>query len=100
MAFDLMTEKWQILQKPMRTKLRNTGKVFMCITRLLNYCINVGDTPVDSTCPGIEENDNNPNEYDADPTVTLLEGTSILRNQIVENLFNRGLFWPEHTPIE
>ena len=44
MAFGWMTEKWQILRKPLRTSLRNTGKVFLTITRLHNYCITEGDT--------------------------------------------------------
>ena len=39
MVFGLMTKKWQILCRPMQTKLGNTGKVFMCITQLHNYCI-------------------------------------------------------------
>ena len=96
MAFGLMTEKWQILRRPMRTKLQNTGRVLMCITWLHNYCINVGDTIVDTSFQDLQE-DNNDNEYNADPTITLLEGTSILRGRIVDSLFNRGLFRPEHT---
>jgi hypothetical protein len=41
-AFGLMTTKWRILRKPLLVKLENAGKVFMCISRLHNFCINEG----------------------------------------------------------
>jgi hypothetical protein len=39
-AFGFMTQKWQILRRPLQIKLKNVSKVFLAITRLHNYCIN------------------------------------------------------------
>jgi len=37
-----MTAKWRILCQPLQTHLDKVGKIFMCITRLHNFCINEG----------------------------------------------------------
>ena len=35
-----MTQKWRILRQPLQTYLDKVGKIFMCITRIHNFCIN------------------------------------------------------------
>jgi hypothetical protein len=42
MAFGLLlTTKWGTLRRPLQTKLKSAGKVFLAITsRLHNFCIN------------------------------------------------------------
>jgi len=40
--FCMMTTKWRFLHQPPQVHLKNLGKVFMCITRLHNFCINEG----------------------------------------------------------
>ena len=37
-----MTIKWRILRQPLKTHLDKVEKIFMCITRLHNFCINEG----------------------------------------------------------
>jgi len=39
-TFGLMTQEWRILRQPLQMRLKNVGKVFMCITRLHYFCIN------------------------------------------------------------
>jgi len=41
-TFGMMTTKWRILHQPLQVHLKSDGKVFMCITRLHNFCINEG----------------------------------------------------------
>jgi len=41
-TFGLMTAKWRILRQPLQTHLDKVGKIFMCITRLHNFCIPEG----------------------------------------------------------
>ena len=35
-----LTTKWQILKRPLQVKLKHIGDIFLCITRLDNFCIN------------------------------------------------------------
>ena len=93
MAFGWMTEKWQILRKPLRTSLRNTGKVFLTITRLHNFCITEGDTDTTiSQDVGQQDSDGNTS---SELSNTLVSGTSIMRDIIVEHIFNKGLERPK-----
>ena len=43
-----MTGKWRIIHQPLQTHLKIVGKIFMCITRLHNFCINEGNIPINS----------------------------------------------------
>ena len=40
MAFGLLTSKWRILRRPLQCKLKHAGKLFLCVARLHNFCIN------------------------------------------------------------
>ena len=48
-TFGLMTGRWRILRQPLQMKLRNAAKVFMCITRLHNFCINEGNISMNNS---------------------------------------------------
>jgi hypothetical protein len=39
MAFGIMVQKWGILQKSLRVKLKNVKHLLLCIARLHNFCI-------------------------------------------------------------
>ena len=41
-AFGFMVNKWRILRAPLQVNLQNAAKIFMCIARLHNFCINEG----------------------------------------------------------
>ena len=47
-TFGIMTVKWRILRQPLQMSLRKVGKVFVCITRLHNFCINEGSISVNN----------------------------------------------------
>ena len=47
-TFGLMTGKWRILHQSLQRSLKNAGKVFMCITRLHNFCINEGNISINN----------------------------------------------------
>jgi hypothetical protein len=40
MAFGLMVQKWGILSRPLRIKIRKVKKLIIAVARLHNYCIN------------------------------------------------------------
>ena len=40
MTFGRLTNKWRIFRRPLSTKLKNVGLLFLCATRLHNYCLN------------------------------------------------------------
>ena len=82
-----MTTKWRILRKPLQVRLKNVGKVFMCITRLHNFCINEGHNTANTD----EANDNSPAFIPSDVSVTNIAGNSILRDIIVDELARRAL---------
>lgn len=97
MAFGWMTEKWQILRKPLRTSLRNTGKVFLTITRLHNFCITEGDIDMTTSQDvDLRANGDNTRYNPSDLTVTLVTGNSIMREIVVEHIFNKGLERPQN----
>jgi DDE superfamily endonuclease len=39
MAFDLMTKKWGILQRPLTSSLKNINHIICCVARLHNFRI-------------------------------------------------------------
>jgi hypothetical protein len=96
MAFGLMTQKWQILKKPLRTKLRMSGELFMCITRIHNFCITNGEYYV-SEMQG--EPTDQYEYFQSDITVQDVPGTSIMRDRVVTSLVNRGLERPAHNRL-
>ena len=89
-TFGMMTTKWGILHQLLQVRLKNVGKIFMCITRLHNFCINEGCVISNS-----EEN----LEHDVgyiltDITKADFSGNSVLCDLIVQELFQRELERP------
>ena len=97
MAFGWMTEKWQILRKPLQTSLRNTGKVFLTITWLHNFCITEGDIDMTTSQDvDLQANGDNTCYNPSDLTITLVTGNSIMREIVVKHIFNKGLERPQN----
>ena len=40
MTFGRFTNKWRLFRQPLEVKLENIGPLFLCATRLHNFCIN------------------------------------------------------------
>jgi len=90
-TFGLMTTKWRILRQPLQMRLKNVGKVFMCITRLHNFCINKG-------CVNMGNIDDNL-EIDVgyipyDISKTSIAAHYVLCDILVQELMRRDLEWP------
>ena len=90
-TFGIMTRKWRILHQLLPMHLKNFGRVFMCITRLQNFCINEGSTSVNIT----EENKGYDSVFmHSDVNETSIAGSSMLRDIIVQELAQWGLERP------
>ena len=87
-----MTTKWRILKRPLQVKLRNVDTIFLCITRLHNFCINEGD----DIYSAIEISNDSPLFLSSDIAVTTVEGNSMLRDIIVDQIAAMGLGRPQH----
>ena len=73
-TFRLVTAKWRI---------KHVGKLFMCITRLHNFCINEGKVYLNS----IEDTQGGNNVFmHSDASETRIAGSSVLRDIIVQDL--------------
>jgi hypothetical protein len=90
MAFGLMVGKWGILQHPLQTKLKHTGKVFLCITRLHNFCINERTRQQQ---PSIGEG--LAPFTPSDIGVTTIQGNSTMRDMIVDHIAEQALGRPQ-----
>ena len=79
-TFGLMIGKWRILCQPLQMSLKNVGKVFMCITRLYNYCIYEGNISINNI-------DHSEREFiHSNVDVSGIVGSSVLWNIIVQDL--------------
>ena len=71
--------------------IQNVGRVFMCITRLHNFCINEGYTSINS----IEVNQGGYSVFmHSIVNEAGIAGISVLRDIIVQELVQRGLERP------
>ena len=104
MSFGLLTNKWRILRRPLQVKLKNTGKVFMCLCRLHNYCIDenllLGADGGDMNDILLDDDDNNntnePSFLPSDVTVLNIAGNSMMRDILVDKIATMALRRPQH----
>jgi len=69
-------------------KITNTAKVFMCITSLHKFCINEGNISINNS----EDSERVFIHLNVDESG--IEGSSVLRNMIMQDLVNRRLERP------
>ena len=86
-----MAGKWRILRQPLQACLKKVGKIFSCITRHHNFCINEGaEGYVFST--NFEDKQGGDNEAILLPVnESGIPESSVLRDIIVNDLVQRGL---------
>ena len=88
MTFGLFTTKWQIFRRPLQVRLKNVGKIFLCATRLHNFCIDQGE-PSENSVNSLEDS------IPASTTpVANNRGNSEIRNLLVDKIRNEGYFRP------
>lgn len=93
MTFQRFMKKWLLFKRPLQIRLKNVGRVFMCATRLHNFCINehvVQNTALVSV--GEEEplNDYIP----SDIALANVAGNSVLRDLVVAEIQQHCLTHP------
>lgn len=100
MTFGLFVNKWRIFRRPLQVELKNTGKLFLCATRLHNYCINEKLATGDATDPGIEASETLaaggflPSA--AAGTVSSVRGNSMMRDILLERIESESLTRPAY----
>jgi DDE superfamily endonuclease len=92
MAFGRLVNKWRILKRPLQTRLKNTGRLFLCATRLHNFCINESDNA--ETYTTTNESGNDEGYLPSDVQATTIEGTSMIRDILVDRIASMGLSRP------
>jgi hypothetical protein len=95
MTFGQFKNKWGLFKRSLQIRLKNVGAVFMCATRLHNFCINEEkDKAVDLADDN--NNDEEQQEYDtAMENVVSVPGNSIMRQILLEEI-SCGLVRPSH----
>ena len=110
MAFGMMTNKFQILKRPVTIAVPSIGKFLLTIGKLHNYCIDErlakdGATAVprqrvsqdDATTASSEQEAQGPNDYiylPSDVSIVDVEGSSMIRELLVEKIAAAGLRRP------
>jgi hypothetical protein len=90
LAFGRLVSKWRIFRHPLQVKLKNVGKVFLCATRLHNYCMN--EEFPDST--SILSDNEDLTFFTSDDTVTAIKGNSMMREIVLQEITTMGLSRP------
>jgi DDE superfamily endonuclease len=99
MTFGVMVNRWAILRRPLSCRLKNVGKVFLSITRLHNYCINESakeQAHKQGTYENIDDVEDMAEYTPSDVTEWQDEGSSIIRDHMVEEIKRRGFVRPAH----
>jgi len=99
-TFGLRTGKWRILHQTLQAHLKKVEKIFMCITRLHNFCINkVTEGYVFST--NFEDKQGGDDEAMILPVnESGVPESSVLRDIIVNDLVQRGLERPNLVKLQ
>jgi hypothetical protein len=91
MTFGWFVNKWRIFKNPTSVKIRNIGRLVMCATRLHNFCINEGEIVSD-----IMEEQFTYISSDNEDSVVNVDGNSMMRDIIVNELKENGLLRPNY----
>jgi hypothetical protein len=108
MTFGRLVNKWRIFRRPLQVRLKNVGKVFLCATRLHNFCINErlldddfddddddDDPPNPKAVSGHEEQ--NPIRFvPSTVAVASVQGNSVIRDFLVDEIKSNALSRPAH----
>ena len=96
MAFGNIVNRWRILKNPLQTDLTTTTKIFMCITHLHNFCINMNedDNLLEDDRVDIQEL-----WVPSDLNIESTQGTSLLRDIICDEINDSSLVRPLHNIV-
>lgn len=120
MAFGMMTNKFQILKRPVTIGVHSLGKFLLTIGKLHNYCIDErhamnmtaalpSRTPVayirtsnddDNSTSSTEGGPNDYNYLPSDVSLVDIEGSSMMRDLLVEKIASAGLRRPGRRDVQ
>jgi hypothetical protein len=100
-------ESLDVRCNPLQLRLKNVGKVFLCATRLHNFCINEGLLEDDQclipisrngegAVAGVEENATELAFIPSIVDVVAVQGNAMMRDFIVEKIKSNALPRPTH----
>ena len=103
MTFGRFTNKWRIFRRPLELKLDNIGPVFLCATRLHNFCINEkileeGDTVL-VACVADGQAGNVLQYVPSTLEVTAVKGNSMMRDYLVNKLKSNNIRRPVYNCV-
>jgi hypothetical protein len=93
MTFGIFMSKWGLFKRPLQIRLKNVGRLFMCATRLHNFCINEGFHDGDSVSDN-DAADVNSTPLMNDPNVVSVPGSLFMQNMLVAEIQSMSLTRP------
>jgi DDE superfamily endonuclease len=93
MTFGIFMSKWGLFKRPLQMRLKNVGRLFMCATRLHNFCINEEFHDGDSVSDD-DSADVNFTPVMNNPSVVSVPGSSFMRNIVVAEIQSMSLTRP------
>lgn len=94
MAFGRLTGKWRILRQPLQSRLKNIGRLFMCMVRLHNYSIDIDPTST-GDCD-TDDQEGQDSFLPSDFGLAEVPGNSMVRQLLVEKIARQNLVRPRH----
>mgnify|MGYP001810207069 CR=1 FL=1 len=91
MTFGRFMNRWCLFNRPLKVKLTNVGKVFMCAARLHNFC---SDEREGGTGDVLFLEETEVTEIPASDETLQVPGNSLMRDMLVEQVFHSGLSRP------
>jgi DDE superfamily endonuclease len=105
MTFGQFVNKWRFFGRPVPNQLTNLGKLFMCATRLHNFCINerlleqnISDNDIDlpRMLPDAVDEALLRAPRQVNEEVASIRGNSIMRDILVQKVIAKNLTRPEY----
>ena len=93
MTFGIFMSKWGLFKRPLQIRLKNVGRLFMCATRLHNFCINE-EFYNDDIVNDDDSADDNLTPVMNDPSVVSVPGSLFMRNVFVAEIQSMSLTRP------
>lgn len=93
-TFGRFVNKWRIFRGPLQVGLKNAGRLYMCATRLHNFCINeaAGDDRSENPSSAGDNATFFPSNYEVAPVL----GNSTMRDILLEEIKERAIVRPTY----
>lgn len=97
MTFGRLVNRWAIFRRPLQVKLKHVGRLFLCATRLHNYCINERlNSMIDEAVPEMQPEGMPLNYIPGDVRITAIPGNSMMRDKLLDKINRENLRRPAH----